>query len=220
MKTRKETRKVFPRLALLGTFALGSMTCAYAADNGSGWYGTLGLGRSSVQSSNVDGLFANQGLSSSSSIDKHDTNYSLGVGYQFNQNFAVEGGYVDLGKFNVGSTISAPAADTAHGNYKVDGWNVSAVGILPLDKGFALYGKAGFILADTKLSASSDTGATNVSGGSKTTVSPTYGLGVSYKFTQNVDGRLGWDRYQDLGSDSSTGKLNLNTYTVGLAVHF
>ena len=217
-------RSNYPKLqqAVLATVfaaALAAGCSAWAAAPETGWYGNVNVGRSTIDT-NVDNVFANQGVTSSSSVDKHDTAYSLGVGYQFNQNFALEGGYVDLGKFNVGSTISAPAADTAHGTYKVDGWNLSGVGIIPLQNGFSVYGKAGLIFADVKLNVASDTGTVPVTGGSKSSTSGTYGLGTSYDFGNNLIGKLEWNRYQGLGESSSSGKVDLNAYTVGVSYRF
>jgi OOP family OmpA-OmpF porin len=190
-----------------------------AATPDNGWYGNLNVGRSSIDAE-TDDVFANQGVASFSSVDKHDTTYSLGAGYQFNQNFALEGGYTDFGKFNVGSTIASPAADTAHGTYKIDGWNLSGVGIIPLNNGFSVYGKAGVIFADVKLNAGSDTGTVPVSRGSKSSTNGTYGLGTSYDFGNNLIGKLEWNRYQNLGESSSSGKVDLNTYTAGVSLRF
>ena len=199
--------------------ALAGGSSAWAAAPETGWYSNLNIGRSTIDA-RVDDVFANQGVTSSSSVDKHDTTYSLGAGYQFNRNFALEGGYIDLGKFNVNSTISAPAADTGHGTYKVSGWNLSGVGIIPLQNGFSVYGKAGLIFADVKLNAASDTGTAPVTGGSKSVTKGTYGLGTSYDFGKNLIGKLEWNRFQGLGESKNSGKVDLNAYTVGVSYRF
>ena len=192
----------------------------FAASPDTGWYGNINVGRSNLDNNNVDSVFGNQGVTSSSSVDKNDTTYSIGAGYQFNRNFALEGGYIDLGKFNVQSAISAPAADSAHGQYKVDGWNLVGVGIIPLQNGFSVYGKAGLIFANTKLNAASDTGTVPVSGGSKSSTSGTYGIGAGYDFGNNLIGKLEWNRYPGLGNSDSSGKVDLNAYTAGVSYRF
>ena len=217
-------RNIRPRLQTIALIGAVSATvlgtgAAFAATPDTGWYGNINVGRSHINT-NVDSVFGNQGVTSSSSVDDHDTAYGIGAGYQFNRNFALEGGYVDLGKFNVNSTISAPAADTAHGQYKVDGWNLVGVGIIPLQNGFSVYGKAGLIFADVKLNAASDTGAVPVSGGSKSSTNGTYGLGTSYDFGNNLIGKLEWNRYQGLGEPNGSGKVDLNAYTAGVSYRF
>jgi OOP family OmpA-OmpF porin len=216
-------RRKHPQLNLALLAAAAALATAgsstWAATPESGWYGTVNMGRSSIDA-NVDNVFANQGITSASSIDNHDKTYSLGLGYQLNRNFALEGGYTDLGKFDVGSTIYSPAADSAHGRYKVDGWNFVGVGIVPLQNGFSLYGKAGVFMADVKLNAASDTGAVPVNGGSKSSSNGTYGLGTSYDFGNNVIGKLEWNRYKNLGDSGGTGKVDLDAYTVGVSYRF
>src|SRR5262245_7319797 len=122
-----------------------------------GWYvgGALGGSQQHFGGGQIDNALSNQGLTSSSSIDKSDTSLRLFGGYQFNPNLAVEGGYVNLGKFDYSSTISAPAADTVSGHLSVQGADLAAVGILPLHEQFGLFGKAGLFYAQTKLSESS-----------------------------------------------------------------
>lgn len=191
------------------------------ADDQSGWYVGANLGRSDVKinGGDLDNVFARQGLTTSSSLDKHHSAYSLNLGYLVNPYFAVEAGYADLGKHNFSSTVSAPAADTLSGDFKVRGYDLSAVGILPFDSGWAAYGKLGAFRAKADLNASS-TGAVTVAGGSHNSTDATYGLGVSYNFTDAVIGKLEWDRYQNVGDKDVTGRGNINLVTAGLAYQF
>jgi OOP family OmpA-OmpF porin len=210
---------------LIGTAATligisGGLTSAQAEDL-TGWYGGVNLGRSNLKMNggDLDGAFANQGLSTSSSLEKHDTGYSLDLGYQFNPYFALEGGYVDFGKFDVSSTASAPAADTINGRYKAHGYDFSAVGILPLQQGLSVYGKAGAFRSRAELDASSS-GAVPVSGGSHSATHPTFGIGASYDFTQRVVGKLEWNRYLKVGDSGVTGRGDIDLYTAGVAFKF
>jgi len=91
-------------------------------------------------------------------------------GYTINPNFAVELGYTDLGK--VASVIDFST------------FEVSAVGIYPINDQFSVYGKLG--LASTKEEAL---------GVSATRSTATLGLGGQFNVSQTVAVRLGWDRH-------------------------
>ena len=192
---------------------------ARAADN-EGWYGGLNLGRShlGLTGSELDNRFAGQGITSSSSLERRDTVYSLVGGYQFNRNIALEGSYVNLGRFNYQSTTTAPAAGSVTGRYGVRGFGVSAVGIVPLQQGFSIYGKAGLLLASTELEASPSAGIATGASSSRST-SGSFGFGLSYDFTKNIVGKAEWNRYTRVG-DSNTGRGDVDLYTVGVAYKF
>jgi OOP family OmpA-OmpF porin len=214
--SRRQPWKV---IGFAASVALFSISGAHAQDTG--WYAGANAGVTNAKQTGggIDGAFAAQGATADTNLDKRDNIYSLNLGYQFHKNFALEGGYVDLGKYKFNSNISAPATDTASGDYRVKGWTTTAVGILPLDNGFAAYGKLGAVFADTKFNAGSDTGATSIGSTSKSSTRPLYGLGVSYDFSKQVVGKAEWTRYDGLGNDL-TGKSDIDTYTVGVAYKF
>ncbi|MDE2599279.1 MAG: outer membrane beta-barrel protein [Rhodocyclaceae bacterium] len=214
--SRRQPWKV---ISFVASVAVLSTQVAHAQD--SGWYAgaKAGVTKARQTDGGINSAFAGQGMTADTSLDQRDNIYSLNLGYQFHKNFALEGGYVDLGKYNFHSNISAPTADTASGDYRVKGWTASAVGILPLNNGFSAYGKLGAVFADTKFNAASDIGATAIGGTSKSSTRPLYGLGVSYDFTKQVVGKAEWTRYDGLGN-GSTGKSDIDTYTVGVAYKF
>lgn len=111
-----------------------------------------------------------------------DTAFSLLDGYRYNRNFAVEGKYTDPGQF--------PAAAAATG--KSDIWGLSAIGLLPLNNSFSLYGKLE--------AARTDTGASAVTGVRRTTT--LYGLGGQYDTTPRMGFRFGWNRYGVVGQNA------------------
>lgn len=209
-------------ISVVASVALFSMQGAHAQSADQGWYAGVNAGtaHSGLSGGDVDNTFANQGITSSTGTDKHDGIYSFDLGYKFHQNFAVEGSYVDLGRYDFNSNVTAPAADTASGNYRVKGWTASAVGILPLQNGFSAYGKLGLVYADTSLNVASNTGATGISGASKWSTRPLVGLGVSYDFTPQWVGKAEWNHYNNLGNASTGGGTNIDTYTVGVAYKF
>jgi len=143
----------------------------------------------SVGNSDIDDEITT-GLITSGSVDGKDTGFKIFGGYQFDQNFGVELAYVDLGKASYsGSFFGAPVTG---GKVEVWGLNISAVGTLPLNPSFSLFGKVG--LFSWEAEASDVTGGVPFSAkddGADLSV----GLGLSYNFTKNVSARVEWQRF-------------------------
>lgn len=86
-----------------------------------GWYSGLSVGRS--QFGIRDSILPVTGATLSNlSRDESSTGYKLYGGYQFNQNFALEGGYADFGKFDARREITAPALDSMSSNIRASGF--------------------------------------------------------------------------------------------------
>lgn len=158
----------------------------------------------------------------SSSQDERDSGYKLQVGYQFNDNFAVEGGYIDFGeqlykaRTNVfGDDIVTKLKTTAKG------WNVDAVLILPVNAGFSLFAKLGVIDAKVKQKVSvSYLGYYDSETESATKLKPKAGIGLAYNFWQGLSARAEIEHYSKLGDDDDTGEINVNFYSLGLSYQF
>ncbi|HEV7821010.1 MAG TPA: outer membrane beta-barrel protein, partial [Burkholderiales bacterium] len=125
--------------------SLMSVAALAQSTAGTGWYAGAGLGQSRAQDlENVDGTLAGFGVAGTSAISGIDTAWKLFGGYQFNQYIAAEGGYTNLGKFNVNSTVAGPVAGTGAGTWEAKNiWSVAAVGSLPITPQFAAIGKLG-----------------------------------------------------------------------------
>jgi opacity protein-like surface antigen len=91
--------------------------------------------------------------------------------------------------------------------------------MLPLGEQFGLFGKAGAFYAQTKLSESSG-GAVAVGDQSHNSTSPLLGAGLNYDITKKVAVRAEVDRYFRVGDSGSTGRGDIDQYTVGVAYHF
>jgi len=156
--------------------ALASLTSVAAAADDS-WYvrGTLGSGRISV-----DGL-------------GHDdaTGGSIGLGYWFNRNFAIEGAYTDFGD---------------HNGAKIDSW------------GLGLVGKAHFNQADTGWFVDGRIGIARLEarfhgiGGSDDKAY--VGAGLGYDFNKNFGASINY-LWNDGGSGASA-----SLASVGLEARF
>lgn len=133
-------------------------------------------------------------------------------GYLFNQNFALEVGYIrfsDINFYNVGGVPGQNVALTEKG---ID---FMAKPLLPLSNNFNIYGKVG--LAYFKAN-----GSTFVNGKSYLGYSdgwdPVVGLGLSYDITPSVLIDLAWTRLQNVGGNNSIPSADF--YSVGAAYYF
>ena len=148
----------------------------------------------SVGKSDFDDDNAIPDLITSGSVDGSDTGFKIFGGYQFNQHFGVELAWVDLGKAGYSGTFSG--LPVTGGTVETSGLNLSAVGILPLGSGFALFGKAGFFAWESK--AKDVTGGLPFSGKEDGT-DLSLGIGASYDFTKNFGIRAEWERFKAVG---------------------
>jgi len=118
-------------------------------------------------------------LEDDGSFKDTSTNFKLYGGYNFNQNFGLEGGYADLGKAKL---TFVDGADTT--NFKVKGHSFyfAATGTLPLNEQFSLFAKAGLSFNRVKIDATEN----GVFAASKSynRTSPLIGVGASYKFSK------------------------------------
>lgn len=206
-------------LALLIVSTSAWSTSTWAADPN--WYvvGEVTHSRTNLDTGTNDTALAQAGATGITSDGKsHSNRWRLQLGYQFNPNFAVEGGYIDFGKAKYTATYSG---GTATGEVKSGGIDIAALGILPLGQGFSVFGKAGLVVARTK-STLTATGAASAATyeRSANTVSPLVGVGATYRITRNVDLRAEYDYANRLGTTDKTGRVKANMFSVGVAYHF
>jgi OmpA-OmpF porin, OOP family len=145
---------------------LSAVASAPAFANDTGFYVGANLGQATAS-----GNIANN-LSTSHS----DTYMGILAGYQINKNLAAEVQYVDMGKLSQGSATA-----------KTSGISVTAVGILPINEMFSVFGKLG--VASTSVKVTSWLNETD----NKTAV--TVGLGGQYNINNSLGIRVGYDRY-------------------------
>jgi len=230
----RKTTAVISTLATLSAFA-----CATPALAGDMYvYGSVGRSDIGLGTGNLDNYLNTgltnagvTGLASSSSSDKTDTGYKLGLGYRFTPNIAVEGAYVDLGKahysYNATGNFGAPpVAGTAsvQGDVKVSGINLSLVGNLPLNANFNLFGKLGVLVGSAKASitGSASAGVTTASignGGTKNQSALSYGIGVSYNINKQISLRAEYEAF-DLKGIAMTGDPKAKLFSVGVGYAF
>jgi hypothetical protein len=209
-----------------------------AADNGFYVGGNLGMASKDVPSTEfellneaLEDFFGYTPTSGAPSFDDSDESYSLLVGYRVARWLALEGGYARLGKVSYSSYT--------RGNFPNDGGDlgvsqeaettgffVSALGVLPINYSWEIYGRAGMLFATNEFSLSVNargdifaqpSGADSFSKSSEDAYA---GLGVSFRFFDIYNVRLEYQRYFDAGLELTINKGDLDVATLGLIVTF
>ena len=170
-----------------------------------------------MSGNDVDGALANQGVAGSSSIDQSDTSYGINGGVRFNRYFAAEAAWENLGSYSYNSNTGSDIVD---GKFKASAVSLAGVGIYPLTENWSIYGKAGLARTSAKLEESSENGTTGVSDQSHDRIGGLIGAGVTYDFDGGVFTKLGWDHYARVGDSASSGETSINTYSIGVGMHF
>ncbi len=190
------------------------------------WYGGVSVGSSDTKL-DQSVLTVPAATANSFTKDDTDTGYKIQAGYTINPNFAIEGGYVNLGKFSLTNNVTAPVVGSLKGSGKADGWNLVAVGSLPIGNDFSLIGKLGTIYSTTKVDLATSGAVVLVAGTpinrEKNEWNWTYGLGLQYALSKTISLRGEWERFDKLGTNSginATGEYNFNMYSVGLNFKF
>lgn len=191
------------KIGLAAAVVLASFSGAALAE-GSNFYGAIDVGQTKAND-------ACNGMPAGVSCKDTDTAVRGSLGYQVNPSLGVEVSYADYGaaKANAGA-VELKAAAT--------GWQVSAVGSLPVAESFALTGKLG--AAFTKVEASGTAMGITVALGSANTTTLAYGIGVRYNISKSIALRAQYEDIGKVGDDATTGKSRLTLFTVGATFGF
>ena len=193
---------------------------AMAQSQDSGWYGGANVGRSAatIDDERINRGLLGSGFSASAIVDDdRSTGYKIFGGYQLNRNFAVEGGYFDLGNF--GYTATTVPAGTLDGRIKLRGLNLDLVGTVPLSEKFSVFGRAGMNYAQARDSFSG-TCAVQVANPNPRKNDTNYklGLGLQYALTESLAVRAEAERYRVNDAIGNRGHIDL--VSVGLIYRF
>ena len=197
-------------------------TNALAQDDQRGFYVGLSFGQSKVNFEDSDVPSVGGATASSISKDESDSGFKLYGGYRFTRNFALEGGWADLGSFRATRNVTAPAVGSFTAEIESSGPFIDAVGIIPLQQ-FALFGKLGAMYATTETTFST-TGAVILAPGVPRSSDDSelefkFGLGASYSFTRNFAIRAEYERFFDVGT-SDTGEGDIDLISIGIVFRF
>lgn len=222
------TARPFGVLLLIGSVAAAFAPAGALAQQraaGAGWYGGLSVGGSQISmSDNILPVAPVAATTTSLHKDDSSTGFKLFGGYRYNQNFALEGGYTDLGKFDARRDVTAPVVGSISRNMRMAGFDLAAVGIIPVQNGFSLFGKIGAMYTMTRSSIS-------ISGAllpaptltdlnpRRSEWNPKFGLGAGYDFSNGMGLRLEYERVSNVG-DAATGEGNVGMWSLGLTKRF
>ena len=205
-------------LISLASMAAIASTCALADE--AGWYGGANIGRSgaTIDDARITRGLAAAGLGTTSIANRErDTTYKIYGGYQFNRYLGLEGGYFDLGKF--GFTANTLPLGTLDGNIRLRGFNLDAVGTLPLSEKFSALGRIGINNAQARDSFTG-TGAVSVANPNPSKRDTNYklGVGVQYAFNDALAMRAEIERYRI--NDAIGNRGHVDTFSLGLVYRF
>lgn len=212
-----------PTPASAGLPALLLLACVVsplASADDATWYvgANVGQSRARIDDPRISASLLGSGFASSTIVDDDDsTGFKLFGGYQFNRNFALEGGYFDLGKFGFKAT-TVPAG-TLDGRIRLRGVNLDLVGRLPVTDRFSVFGRVGVNYADARDNFSG-TGAVLVSNPNprKHDANVKFGAGLQYDFTEALGMRAEVERYRI--NDAVGNKGDVDLFSIGLVYRF
>jgi OOP family OmpA-OmpF porin len=181
--------------------ALAFAPCSHAA--GLGWYlsGAVGRATAGVNAAELGSHLNAAGISATAQVNGTDAGWTLVGGLQLQRHWAVEGGYVDLGRARtqvnaVGISDSATLLRAIVDDSPVlpHGWIVQAVGRIFPTRRLRAFVRIGLLRWE------SDVGAAAPPLGALhrhlTGVDFTYGAGLEYRLLDHVSLRFALQRYQ------------------------
>lgn len=217
---------------VLGVSALGVMA-ANAAAPGVYVTGQLGYANTHMGSkTNIADI--NKKIPASSVVTPNDADDKdlgnnglagrIALGYQFNQNFAVEAGYLGLSQRKVDGVAYEGTNKLGAMKLQQNVIDLLAKGIVPICDKFNLYGKAGLAYINTDMKATvqtipaaTRTGLNDAANVARHKLAPEVALGASYDITPNVSVDTSWTHIQAVGKNR-TG--NIDFVAVGLGYNF
>ena len=129
----------------------------------------------SAGSSSVDSFCDNE-----INCEDSDMGWKVFAGYDYSERIAFEVGYVSLGEMKSNTKKT-----------EITGYEVAAVGKVPLNDNIGLFGKAGMLRWDTD-NDNDKRSATDIM----------FGAGVDYKFSDNMAFRAEWERFNDIETEA------------------
>ncbi|MFZ5614628.1 MAG: outer membrane beta-barrel protein [Pseudomonadota bacterium] len=213
-------------LTLIGLLAATVPAAPAMADSGFYLLGSAGLTDTGGRKSQADTTITNLGVTAfTSQADEKDKGYKFQAGYRLTPHFAIEGGYMDLGRYTYNAVATVPVA-TRNGKGTIDAWNIDVIGSLPLTDQFSLLGKLGVAAHQLKFHCDG-TGIPCANPDRKARGSSLhYGVGVQWALTQNWFVRGEYEVIRDVGDvfnfngTTGTSEADLKMGSIGVGYRF
>ncbi len=235
-------------LTPLAAFTLGlASQVASAQESNNYYYLGVGLGPSAIGFNSDD--FGTQSVASIKSTATSDTGYKLFGGYNFNENWAIEAGYANLGRFAYKWTASTDALyfnNIYTFDYKAASWFTAVKGALPVTGQLKAFGKLGVTVNKSQDTYTHDTSrnmpiglpaclpgigvcypnystsATDFKSGShsKTRADALIGVGIEYRALKNASIRFEYEDFGNFGNRDNTGRAKLSIWSLGVVYTF
>lgn len=151
-----------------------------AAQAAAGPYAGAGVGNSSI---------SDDSSSPPLNFDESDTGYKVFGGFR-SMFLGIELGYVDFG------TPEGSAGGGFDAKVEASGWDLMAIGTIPLGKRFEIFGKYGLIKWDTKITINN--GISDSDSGNDTM----WGGGVAFRFGGHLAARLEYENFDVASLDT------------------
>jgi opacity protein-like surface antigen len=220
-------------LAILALAGLPAMAQA------AGWYGAVSVGQSRTSRdlvSNRESTIINA-THLQTEFDDKDNAYKIGAGFRFNEIFALEVNYADLGKHSTVTTMlagDAPAFAAIAIDRKISGFGADLVVSAPVAHRFSLYGRVGAFRSKLEAEAALagnivfTNGDPNQSSRSTTQDETVlrYGIGAAWELWRNGALHVEWERYNKvgkafaIGGSGTTGEADTDAAWIGVTQRF
>jgi OOP family OmpA-OmpF porin len=202
--------QLLTRMACLTVLSAALAGAAHSQEAANYYYFGLSAGQSHSQldqNATNTSLYGPASGASLQGSEQQDTAYKIFGGYQFNRNFALEGGYFNLGKFTYSS---ASGANTMQGTYEVEGLNLDLVGTVPMTERFSFFGRIGAAYAHTHDSFNG-TGllVPPANNPSKYDTNLKVGVGLQYDISPSMQLRGEAERYRINDAYDNRGDVNV-----------
>jgi hypothetical protein len=141
--------------------------------------------------------------------DGGDTGFKFYGGKQLHDNFAIELSFQDLGRLRNDRGSFDTIAES-------EGVNLSLVGIIPFNAFGYFYGKAGYMLSDTRYSRVENDVTSETDDDSSDF---TFGAGVAFRVGDKYDIRAEFESLNDLTGDYVPGGDTITSFSIGGTIY-
>ena len=195
--------KMMVKKVVIGVLLAALMQVANATQRMGPYAGAL------IGTSDMGYSSSNQGLFGASKDRKSRAWYAF-AGYKFNQNFAIQTGYMQFGDVSFEGIRGVPHAKS---DYTQKALEITGKLIYPLSSVATFYAKGGAAFVNLDRSPNNVAAVMDIPHNDKTKIKPFYGLGVTYEFYPNLSGEVAWQQISG-GNDIETSNF------VGFGVQF